>query len=497
LRLVQHHTTPEGFSTYQANLCQAYNLLRISKTVSLARKLHGSTAAQVITQLCSVGFSTCSDLISAVESETHAQNDAGHTNGGDVTREKIFSAIKSLAEDEFLVQVRPAQLQIPSDARQDADDHIIRNPPATADMKLKGKKAQDQHQELVSAELEQRLDAYLPLQTLSTALDGAHVQLNGDETTQPEDLYIGVSYAKAVKETWNKVLVGQVKRKFGEKHSKVSAALFRGIDVFTLGSSRTSQRQIVSLSRVAQAYSRSNQYHEDGTALHMNGWHHDEQMTNGFAETNGDDINDEIVQSLNAIAEGPYNFVQDSGDGTFNVDHVRLRNFLVRHEIINIARARIGTFGVRMMRILMDKGRMDERMLQERGLFEVKQMRRLLQKLHAEGFIELQEVPKDQQRQPIRTIFLWFYDEERARKLLLEEVYKSMTRLYQRLQYEREQMNVTLEKIEKEDCEGSEVEVLRLGQAEMVALGQLRMKEKWLMGEIMRLDDTVALLRDL
>jgi hypothetical protein len=465
--------------------------------VSLARKLHGPTAAQVTTQLCSTGFSTCSDLIAAVEGEIHAQHDEGYTNGGDATREKIISAIKSLAEDEFFVQVRHAQLQIPSDARQDADDYILRNPPATADMKLKGRKAQDQHQELVSVELEQRLDAYLPLQTLSAALDNANSHPNGEETAQPEELYIGISYAKAVKETRNRVLAEQVQKTFGGKYSKVTAALFSSIDVVTPGSSRTSQRQIVSLTRVAQTYSRPNQDHQDDTTPHTNGWHHDEETTNGIAETNGDDIDDEIVQALNAIAEGPYSFVQDGGDGTFNVDHVRLRNFLIRHEIINIAQARIGNLGVRMMRILMDKGRMDERMLQERGLFESKEMRRLLQKLHATGFIELQEVPKDQQRQPIRTIFLWFYEEERARKLLLEEVYKSMTRLYQRLQYEREQMKVTLEKIEKEDCEGREVEVLRLGEAEMIALGQLRMKEKWLMGEIMRLDDTVVLLRDL
>lgn len=438
----------------------------------------------------------------AVENEMMAANQFGDADSTDATRGRIIDSIKSLVQDDFFVQVRPAQFQIRSDLRQDADDHVVKHPPSTADSKLKGKKAQEQQYEFVNAELEQRLDSYLPPQVVKAQLDGISAQQNGTDMPDVDDLHISINFAKAVKGLRNRVLVDYVRRTLGEHCAKVAAATFSHVDLTTPSLSHTGpapglQNQLLSLTQVVHTHKTLDKNYADERLPHTNGWHHDEEMINGIAETNGDDDVEEVCRDLESMAEGPCNFLQGNEETGFSVDRIKLRQFLIRQEITKIARQRVGPIGVRLMRMLMDKGRMDEKLLQERGLLMARGMRECLSQLHTQGFIELQEVPKDPQRQPNRTMFLWFYDEERARKLLLEGVYKTMTRLYQRLQHEREQMRVTLEKIEKEDCEGREVEVLRLDKPEMVALGQLRRKERWLMGEIMRLDDTVALLRDL
>merc|ERR1712098_261945 len=145
-------------------------------------------------------------------------------------------------------------------------------------------------------------------------------------------------------------------------------------------------------------------------------------------------------------------------------------------EILNLISARIGPTGMRLVRMLIDKGKLDEKLLQEMGLLSAKEMRQALAELQTLGLIELQEVPREPQRQPNRTIFLWFYDALRARDLLLGQLYKSMARCYQRLQVvERERMRATLDKIERDDVK-DRIEEVVVG-AEKVALEQFQAKE--------------------
>lgn len=76
----------------------------------------------------------------------------------------------------------------------------------------------------------------------------------------------------------------------------------------------------------------------------------------------------------------------------------------------------------------------------------------------------------------------------------MEECYKSMARCLQRAKVEREGVQTLLEKAERSDVVGREEEFL--GEDERIGLEQWREKEERLLGEVGRLDELVAVLRD-
>lgn len=171
-----------------------------------------------------------------------------------------------------------------------------------------------------------------------------------------------------------------------------------------------------------------------------------------------------------------------------------LTKHLLSLSLTQIITARFGALAARLTRILDDKGKLDEKTLTALGLVNQKSMRSLLTAMHRAGHIELQEIPRDTQRQPSRTMYLWYFDPERCKAKLLDETYKSMARALQRAREEREQIHGLVEKASRTDVVGKEDELL--GEAERRALGIWRGVEERILGEVGRLDDLVGLFRD-
>lgn len=167
----------------------------------------------------------------------------------------------------------------------------------------------------------------------------------------------------------------------------------------------------------------------------------------------------------------------------------------LRHlELERMIEARYGDVALRVIRVLRAKGRLDEKRLQEISLLPFKDLRQVLASMQAGGFVDLQEVPRDAQRQPSRTIYLWFYDPDRVCGSVLEDTYKTMSRCLQRLRFGRTRLKDFLEKTERSDIKGNED--LMLNETEQETLRQWRAKEALLLGEVARLDDMIAVMRD-
>ncbi len=206
----------------------------------------------------------------------------------------------------------------------------------------------------------------------------------------------------------------------------------------------------------------------------------------------------EIKTSLFTLAQTPHQFVyldQGSNPRVWKVDFQELAKQLRREEALRLAGSRLSGVALRLIRVLLDKGKLDEKFLQEISLLSAKDLRQCLAKLKLLGFLGLQEVPREPQRQPNRTIFLWVYDSDRVRRMLLVDLYKIMARLFRRLKAERHKVAALLEKAERTDVKGKEDKLL--GSGEIEVLKAWRRKEEWLLVELDRLDDSVAVLRDI
>ncbi|KAF7115121.1 hypothetical protein CNMCM5793_001355 [Aspergillus hiratsukae] len=205
----------------------------------------------------------------------------------------------------------------------------------------------------------------------------------------------------------------------------------------------------------------------------------------------------EIDQHLSLLAQPPHNLTSKrmvSGLVTWTVEFRHLARKLRHLEVERMIEARYGDVALRVVRVLHAKGKLDEKRLQEISLLPFKDLRQVLASMQTGGFVDLQEVPRDAQRQPSRTIYLWYYDPDRICNSVLQDTYKAMSRCLQRLRFERSRLKDFLEKTERSDVKGNEERYL--SEPELVLLEQWRAKEALLLGEVARLDEMVAVMRD-
>lgn len=208
---------------------------------------------------------------------------------------------------------------------------------------------------------------------------------------------------------------------------------------------------------------------------------------------------DTIRNHLLVLAIHPLRFLHHSPKTSvlperWTIDFPTLSKNVTYHTLLETITSRHGLPAARLIRILFNKGKTDEKVLCSTSLLAQKSMRSYLLPLHKAGMIGLQEVPRDNSRNPQRTNFLWFFDPEKCKAKMLEETYKTMARCLRRARVEGEKVKGTVEKASRSDVLGREEEFL--GEQELEALNVWRDMDQRIWGEMSRLDDLVACLRD-
>ncbi len=234
---------------------------------------------------------------------------------------------------------------------------------------------------------------------------------------------------------------------------------------------------------------------------------HDSNEVNGNADYNADarpivskeSHHETIRNHLLLLARHPHGFLVHFPESPneperWTVMYRPSIKKLTHHAVLETITARYGMPAARLTRLLSEKGKVDEKNLQSHSLMNQKTMRSYLTTLHRAGMIQLQEVPRDNSRNPQRTMFLWYFDIERCKTKLLQEVYKTMARCLQRASVEGDKVKGTVEKATRSDVVGREEELL--APQELEALIKWRDVEGKIWGEVGRLDDLVAILRD-
>ena len=204
-----------------------------------------------------------------------------------------------------------------------------------------------------------------------------------------------------------------------------------------------------------------------------------------------------IEAHLSLLAEHTKQFCKAHrahGTNEWRVNFPVLTNTLIEAELDNTIQARYGRVALRIVRMLRDKGKLEEKQVATSVMMRIKDVRAVLTELQFHGILEAQELPKDNARQPSRTLYLWYFDIKRAQQLVLQQTYKAMTRSLQRIPVERESYRTVIEKAERTDVKGREQE--KLEQPEKQALREWRETEERLLAQTARMDEMVALLRD-
>lgn len=221
----------------------------------------------------------------------------------------------------------------------------------------------------------------------------------------------------------------------------------------------------------------------------------DEHPTNGFTTYN--DRNKQLTlidEHLKLLEEHPTGFckkVGGAGRGQWLVNFPALTDTLIQADIDATVSARFSKTHTRLVRLLRDRGRLEEKQVSAFALMRLKDVRGMLTELQYAGFVEAQEIPKDNSRQPTRTVYLWFHDQKRVQSMLTQHAYQGMARTLQRHRQERENFRNYIDKAEMMDLKHES-----LAQNEREAITLWREIEEKLLVQVQRMDEMVALLRD-
>lgn len=182
------------------------------------------------------------------------------------------------------------------------------------------------------------------------------------------------------------------------------------------------------------------------------------------------------------------------GQGEWTVDFEELVEYLRESELDALILDNFGKTGHRLARIMRKMGKIDEKQLPSLALMKQKDVRTKLAEMQMAGMVDIQEVPRDNNRTNNRTIFLWYFDTNRVSSIVLDKAYKAMSRCLQRLEVEKRHADEVISLSERTDVRGKEEEMLT--PALMNDLREIRRKEERLLGQVARLDELIGIFRD-
>ncbi|THH15597.1 hypothetical protein EW146_g4910 [Bondarzewia mesenterica] len=147
-----------------------------------------------------------------------------------------------------------------------------------------------------------------------------------------------------------------------------------------------------------------------------------------------------------------------SGESKHYVEFEIIGRRLRRRVLEAVTRERHGDDGVRILRLLLDTGKVDEKQISKVTMLAPKDVRPLLGAMSAESLISIQEVPKSADRNPTRTFYLWYVDLQKAYSVLLVNLYKTLHNISMRRRAEEEEPGVkaVLEKRQRKDVSQDE-----------------------------------------
>ncbi|KIK95845.1 hypothetical protein PAXRUDRAFT_826575 [Paxillus rubicundulus Ve08.2h10] len=176
----------------------------------------------------------------------------------------------------------------------------------------------------------------------------------------------------------------------------------------------------------------------------------------------------------------------------FEIINKRLR----RRVLEAVARERHGDDGVRIVRLLLDVGKMDEKHIAKVAMMANKDVRPLLSALSSDFLISTQEVPRSADRNPTRMFYLWHVDLAKAYAALLGGLYKTLFNISARRHAEQEEPNVNAVLAKRERTDVAQDEKL-LTRMEREVLAEWERKREMLNVLEMRVEEAVFILRDL
>ncbi|KAI8989255.1 RNA polymerase III subunit RPC82-domain-containing protein [Pilobolus umbonatus] len=183
----------------------------------------------------------------------------------------------------------------------------------------------------------------------------------------------------------------------------------------------------------------------------------------------------------------------ERGANQYAVDFQKLRNSMKRKLLEGLITERYGIATCRILRILIEKGKLDESQVQKLAMLPPKDTREKLALLNTEGFVEIQEIPRTTDRAPGRCFYLWYVPLDKCYQELLMNSYKIVCNLQQRKIHELDNRKWLIDKLNRKDVmENPEL----LSDSEKIEVEKMNKVIERIEVSKSRIDKVIMILRD-
>ncbi|KAH7910164.1 hypothetical protein BJ138DRAFT_1009376 [Hygrophoropsis aurantiaca] len=482
LVLLQHNIlwysqTDEEGEMLEFNTSECLMRLRFGKFVWQAQDLFGTSGAEIVQLLLDHGKLRPPDILSKLSvfdtksSSIYAQ-----------TLHKLVTAAY-LKPSTILSHNSPRDKRIKYEAEEKAKisgfptAKELREAKETAEARLKR-----EEEEAEKAGLKQKPKAQISHRSSK--------RKTGDGEVVDDEVYFRVNFQKFNIHIRNKLIEIAVGERFNESATEVIRA--------TLKATEAKQKSLADI--------RSDPTSTSAIAMHID----DEDnlgvgiVTSSKKPSNASLVKDYLLMMSSADNPTPIgraaSFVS-LVENKIRVEFETINRRLRRRVLEAVTRERHGDDGVRILRLLLDVGKMDEKQVSKVAMMANKDVRPLLSALSSDFIISTQEVPRSADRNPTRTFYLWYFktrhvDLQKAYSTLLGSLYKTLYNISIRRQAEREDpiLKAVLTKRERSDVAQNEDLLSRL---ERDVLHEWENKRKKMTVLEMRVEEAVFVLRDL
>ncbi|CEP18481.1 hypothetical protein [Parasitella parasitica] len=166
------------------------------------------------------------------------------------------------------------------------------------------------------------------------------------------------------------------------------------------------------------------------------------------------DVIDVVQGYFRLLQEDSAGFLKkrdELGASQYAVNFKRIRHAMKRTLLEGLLKERFGVASCRIVRILLDRGKLDEAQIQKLAMLPPKDVKLKLGILLLNGIVEIQEVPPSSDRSKSRSFHLWFVSIEKCFTELIADIYHTITNLQQRKNEELLRRSRLLEKLGRID----------------------------------------------
>eukprot|EP00871_Galdieria_phlegrea_P000402 jgi/Galph1/1362/GphlegSOOS_G6023.1 len=142
---------------------------------------------------------------------------------------------------------------------------------------------------------------------------------------------------------------------------------------------------------------------------------------------------DQLSEVLSLLREERYGFITPIGTSSYVADLGKMSSTLKQRATEQLILKRYGTSGLRIFRLLLDKGSVEQRQLLEYAMLPGNSGRERLYAMLRDGYVVVNEIPSSSDYKSSRSFFLWSIDISQVHEHVLGHAYKATLNMLTRL----------------------------------------------------------------